>query len=479
MPRKPKLDKKAITVILDGTPVAVTLYPPAGARRSWFAYWSGLSGSKSTGQSDFSKAVVVAENMLCRARAGGGSVSRAIVLDTMLTDEELEKIQREHFDGVSDPLDKSRAAKSLTVCLEALAAFKSITGLAQLAAATADECAAFQRKAKTLPKNWRQKYPKGKKPEEVSLLSPNTILKWSRSLQAAFERANRNAPQKKCVRGVVPETKLLSANPWNQFNWIEGREKPIRQFEHTEIESFLHYLETTWIDVTVASLVAKVFLWSAARQQEVVALRWSSLRRIGDEVHFEIVGKAGVERWFRLPSAIYEEMESLRTGSPYVFAAYNEQLRRFHEKSPRPDNARRVGSEYKPQCLGDWFADRIDDWSATLASGHAHTHIFRKTSLQYVRAGEDINRRVASDARVTTSVMMTSYVKETDEEMRQASNRTFARILASLPGRLAQRCGYTKPSEVEEKIREAVEAKNWPLVHELTGRLMRRRMPAS
>src|SRR5947209_17481729 len=44
-------------------------------------------------------------------------------------------------------------------------------------------------------------------------------------------------------------------------------------------------------------LLAKVFLWSACRQQEVAGLRWPSLRRVGDEVHFEVVGRCGVERW--------------------------------------------------------------------------------------------------------------------------------------------------------------------------------------
>lgn len=42
--------------------------------------------------------------------------------------------------------------------------------------------------------------------------------------------------------------------------------------------------------------------------------------------------------------------------------------------------------------------------------------MFRKTTLRYGRRGEDINRQVASDARVSES---TNYVKETDEELRQ------------------------------------------------------------
>src|SRR5205807_1893193 len=51
------------------------------------------------------------------------------------------------------------------------------------------------------------------------LISPNTVLKWSRTLQAAFQRVNRSAG-KKCVRGVVAEAKLITENPWAQFTWI-------------------------------------------------------------------------------------------------------------------------------------------------------------------------------------------------------------------------------------------------------------------
>jgi integrase len=322
------------------------------------------------------------------------------------------------------------------------------------------------------PKNWRQQYPRGRKPDGVDRLSPNTVLKWSRALLAAFQRASRNAG-KKCVRGIVPESKLLSSNPWSQFDWIEGRQKPIRQLDAGEINSLLDYLEVQWSGVTVAPLLAKVYLWSACRQQEVAGLQWSSLKMSGEEVHFEVLGKWGIERWFRVPHALYQELLAIRASSSFVFAAYNEQLRQFHERLGRPNTAARVGHEFDPKCLGDWFADRMDDWSAALPTGHAHIHVLRKTTLQYARIGEDVNRQVAADARVGESVMMTSYVKETDEQLRQASNRTFARILASLPTDLARRCGHVeKPVDgLEERLRRAIEARDWSLAADLTARL--------
>src|SRR5262249_57272121 len=140
------------------------------------------------------------------------------------------------------------------------------------------------------------------------------------SLQAASERANRNASRRKCVRGVVDASKLLISNPWNQFNWIDGVRQPIRQFDNEELVSLMDFFESDWKDVPLGALAAKVFLWSSARKLEVASLQWSQVRTAGHEIHFQIVGKWGVERWFRLPEAIYQEMLLNRTENNYVFA---------------------------------------------------------------------------------------------------------------------------------------------------------------
>ena len=128
----------------------------------------------------------------------GGQKSQAN--DGVMSDEEFEAIQRRHFGKKQGADAKKRAEKSLGACLEAITAFREITGLKPITLATEDDCERFQNDALKLPKNWRSKYPKSK--EEVSNLSANTIYKWSVALQAAFERANANAGRK-CVRGVV------------------------------------------------------------------------------------------------------------------------------------------------------------------------------------------------------------------------------------------------------------------------------------
>jgi integrase len=473
MPRKPKQEKKTVTVIVSGKPINVILHPPTGARKSWYTYWPGLVSSISTGQPKLEDAIVVAENMV---KNGG---KKPTLADAVLSDEEFEEIQRVHFGRKQDPAAKERAEKTLASCLDAIAAFREITCLKPIASATADECAAFQRKALTLPKNWRLKYPNS--PEQVKCLSANTVLKWSRSLQAAFERANRNATKRKCVRGVVDEKKLLTTNPWNQFPWIEGKARPIRQFDSSELVAFLDHFEKQWSGITVATTLAKVFLWSSGRRLEVASLIWPQLRVVGAEYHFEIVGKWGVEKWFRVPDGLYRELLVLRTDSPFVFAVYPKQVRHFYEQSCWHGPAKNVVGEFDPENLANWFYKKLKAWSRSLPKGHTSTHIFRKTSLQYARSGEDINRCVAQDARVSETVLMTNYVKETDEQLRAKSNRTYERILASLSPEVARRYGHAEPkaNQLEQQIQVAVAARDWPLAAKLTAKLAARNTPGS
>jgi integrase len=467
MPRKPKQEKQTMTVVVNGTPVSVVLHPPTGRRTSWYAYWAGLVASKSTGQRKLEDAIVVAESMV---KNGG---KQATMADALMTDDEFKQIQRVHFARRLDQKAKARAEKSLKACLEAIDAFKTISTVKAISRATADDCAAFQRKALTYAKDWRHKHPNSK--QQIECLSPSTVKKWLGALQAAFERANRNAG-KKCVRGVVDEHKLLTENPWKQFTWLEGRTKPIRQFDGDELLSLLDYFETHWKGITAGPLVAKVCLWSWCRREEVMSLQWSMLRVVGNEFHFEIEGKRGIRKWFRLPNGLFNELLKIKTENAYVFAAYSQQIRNFFENSETPGPAKNVETEYKPENLGNWFYKKLLKWSESLPKGKATTHVFRKTSLQYARAGEDVNRQVASDARLGEDVMMTHYVQESDVQMRHASNRTFDRILASLPPAVAARYGHVEPktSALEKRLDEARVANNWELVAQLSKALASR-----
>lgn len=494
MPRKPQQRKTTAIVHVKGKPVRVTLYPPKPPHGSWYAYWPELVAARSTGQRDRDDALAAVVCML----ENDGQFSR--VKDLVLTDEEFQEIQCRHFGRKTDEHARKRSEKSLANCLDALAAFAEITGVRPITRATPDDCAIFQQLCLTLPNNWRRRPVEKRRPvkhyseharerrqrsgeldpcDALPRYSPNNVLRWSRSLQAAFERANRNALKRKCVRGVVDAEKLLTSNPWNQFTWIEGTRRPIRQFDGMELVSILDYLREKWSGVPIAATAAKVFLWSGCRKLEIAGLSWDSLRLVGNECHFEIVGKWGVERWFRLPEAVYQELLRYRTKSPYVFAAYNEQLRHFRTHKANLITA--LTKDFSPDKFGDWFYNRVSKWSKESAKGHAYVHVFRKTTLQHARRGEDINRQVAADARVSESVMMINYVEEGSEEMRQRSNRTYRRIIASLPTDVAERYGHVRDArtELEDRLRAALDSQNWALAAELSACLARQSQQAA
>jgi len=444
----------------------VTLHPPCGRQKSWYVYWAGLGNAKSTGHHDLSEALATAEQML---RNGG---ERLAVSDGLLTDEELTEIQRAHFHRKHLSEEQERAKKSLTVFLEALDAFVRITELNPVTKATADDCARFQRTALELPKSWRLPYRKARK-TDVPCLSPNTILKWSRSLQAAFQRANIHAGRK-CVRGIVPESKLLTSNPWNEFTWIEGKSGTKRQFSDEELLSILDYFEQEWHGVHVAALAAKTSLWAWARVSEMSGLKWDNLHSIGNEAHFEIIGKWGVEKWARLPNELLGDLRRFQTNSDFVFAAYVSQLRDFYAQTQRPRFAALVAHEFSPGAFKSWFQDRIDDWAKSTGRPHATPHAFRRTSLQHARSGEDINRQVAQDAKVSEGVMLDHYVSIREQELRQASNRTFERIVASLSPETARRYGHKPDNEaadLERRLEVAKRAGDWRTVQELAAAL--------
>ncbi len=117
MPKKPKPKKVNTTVIVNGVPIAVTLHPPTATRKSWYAYWSGLTYAKSTGCADLEDAFVAVQRMVTN---GGQKPS---VKETLLSDEEFSQIQHRHFSKKNDPAARKRAEKSLTACMEAITAF--------------------------------------------------------------------------------------------------------------------------------------------------------------------------------------------------------------------------------------------------------------------------------------------------------------------------------------------------------------------
>jgi integrase len=273
----------------------------------------------------------------------------------------------------------------------------------------------------------------------------------------------------------VPESKLLTDNPWRNFTWIEGFDKPVRQFDHGELVSLLDYLEAHWTGITVATAFAKVMFWSWARRIEVSSLRWADEHCVASECHFETTGKWNVKKWFRLPAGLRNDLEQLKTDSEFVFGGYPEQLLKFHSRKGAASKLNRLRSDFAPENLGDWMYHRVKEWSAMLPNGSAYLHVFRKTSLQHALTGEHIEQTVAEEASITPSVMRTSYARASDQEFRRMSNKTFERLRRSLPTEVAVRYGcIDRPSDrLTEQLDLARARGDWEAVARIAAELTR------
>jgi integrase len=466
--RKRKQKKQKIEVVVDSRSITATLFPPNEKQKSWYVYWKGLNNSRSTGHADYVKAVEATYDML----QNGGKKSDFV--DTIMSDEEFEEIQRRHYAKKTDPEAKQRAGKSLNGCLDAISAFRKITGLSPVTLATPEDCERFQIEAMQLPKDWRCHHRKTSKTvkKDVNLLSPSTVHKWSVALRAAFNRANRNAG-KKCVRGVVPADKLLTENPWTQFTWIEPRKRPLRQFDPQELISIIDYFDESWPGIRFAPAFARLSLWSGSRRRELAHLSWEDFRIVDNEYHFESTGKHGVTKWFRIPSGLYEDLLAMKTDSSFVFACYTEELRKFHKKRGQKNFSSHVKIRFDPENVGDWMYRQIVKWSKDLPDGAAYLHTFRKTALQFAFSGEHIEHTVARDASVTPSVMMASYAQSTHEELRRRSNATYDRLRRSLPVEVAERYGLEESpqGQLMEQLDLARRQEDWNAVRELASQL--------
>ena len=133
--------------------------------------------------------------------------------------------------------------------------------------------------------------------------------------------------------------------------------------------------------------------------------------------------------------------------------------------------------DYSPDAFANWLQERIKDWADQSGYAPASPHTFRKTALQYAREGEDLNRKVAQDAKLGESVMMAHYVCERDQELRQASNHTYERILLGLSVEVAARYGHRPDDEaadLERRLTAAAGAKDWKTVAKLANDLAQR-----
>jgi hypothetical protein len=95
-------------------------------------------------------------------------------------------------------------------------------------------------------------------------------------------------------------------------------------------------------------------------------------------------------------------------------------------------------------------------------------------TLPFAYRGGVADSKIASDASITESVMHGNYVDDTDDELLLKSNRTFDRIVTSLPLKVAQRYGYNPEEEgdgLTGLLKAAIDRQDWDAVEELMAKI--------
>jgi hypothetical protein len=87
----------------------------------------------------------------------------------------------------------------------------------------------------------------------------------------------------------VPQEKLLTRNPWNEFTWIPKPKAKPRRFDRQQLLDLSRYFESNWEGVTAAGLILRLFVWTWARRSEVVSIN----RRICEGLTAEVAEAFG------------------------------------------------------------------------------------------------------------------------------------------------------------------------------------------
>ena len=101
-------------------------------------------------------------------------------------------------------------------------------------------------------------------------------------------------------------------------------------------------------------------------------------------------------------------------------------------------------------------------------------HKRRFTSEELVSLLDYFEINLPGVVAATLFAMHGNYVDDTDEELLLKSNRTFERIVTSLPLRVAERYGYDPEEEgagLPELLKGAIDRQDWHAVEELMAKI--------
>jgi len=428
---------KRLTIPTDGELLTVYLHPPGtvGNTRYWaFSCREASITKKSLKCNSLKDAKLTAIKLLTAPKSEDESKS-----EETLTWGDWDSIQVAYY---RKKANEKRANRTLEECRKAMRLFVRITGAPDASSVDADMVDRFQSEGVQRKKGDGKPY------------SASTVWKTMAHMSSSFNRCRISAG-KRCVRGVVDQSKLLMVNAFEEVNWIEPTQPRKLQFSREGLKAFLAWAYLA--GCPLLSLFAKVSLWARGRIEEMSELGWDWIDDQGYVGIPDEQAKWGKGKLVKIPLLLVEELRRYRGSGPFVWERYVEQVRDYHRNTGHLASAHKM-LDFSPARLKVHFQKQIQRWAKTSENVGLSHHAFRRTGLQWSREGQlrMYEAEYAKSSNLSLGVADSYYTRDPRHLRADIVFRSIAGEL-SADRELAEMMGLRMPAPEEGVTVESVE----------------------
>jgi hypothetical protein len=447
-----------IIVIVDGVEVTGCIRRQRRKGGNWNVRWKihGEIREKSTGTDATEEAKRVARRIM-----SGEDVVTSPAARGSLSVAEFEQILRTYHARNARP---EAGEATLSEFMGIWKSFLRVCPVQNIHDVTEQVALKYLRRLEGMSKTENRKCKK-KSPEKLAV---KTIQKHIRTLAGAWNLVREGHAHKV---GGLHQHQLVQSNPWEgiRYNVPEDPgdledEDPV-QFElvDNDLGRFLDQFK----DRPVGELFIITSLWCWGRITEMTRMEWSWIQ--GEYVVVpRKTGKKGRGKTARLPPAILARLEAIRDpDSPYVFARWEEDMRR-HSKRPT-----RVLS-FTPDRMLEQMEDLIPTFAEAIGRPEIGHHALRRTAMELGELAElqQAERTSAEKLQTTVGNKRRSYTKRLGRKAFALADGMYANLTTALHDFpvIATRLGCEPLATLAEREAEALVGKLTPIQRQRLAR---------
>ena len=439
-----------LVVDVDGVEIPASLRPLKGRTGNWEIRWRmhGVPLERSTGTNSLEAAKRIARQIIrgeepSTPKATGG-----------MTVAEFERIQRAYHARNARP---EAGEATLSEFMGIWKSFLRVCPVKSIQQVTEQVALKYLRRLDGMSKTENRKCKK----KSLEKLAVKTIQKHIRTLAGAWNLVREGHSQKV---GGLHQHQLVQSNPWEGIrnNVPEDPkelddEDPV-QFElvDNDLGRFLDQFK----DRPVGELFVITSLWCWGRITEMTRMEWSWIQ--GEYVVVpRKTGKKGRGKTARLPPAILARLEAIRDpDSPYVFARWEEDMRR-HSKRPT-----RV-QPYLPKRMVEHLEKLIPTCANAIGRPEITHHALRRTAMELGELAELQQAEKTSAEKLQTTVgnKRRNYTKRLGRKAFTLADGVYANLTTALHDFpvIATRVGCEPLATLAEREAEALVGKLTPI----------------